>query len=67
MVEGQFLLLKLVLLAGVQRAAAFCRGLGCPQKTFGCFLLAACNSEQREKKYLGTPQAPAGRTLHPRF
>jgi hypothetical protein len=58
---------KPVLQAGVQRAVALYRGLGCPQKLL--FLLAppAAARKKREKGFLGTPQTPAGRTLHPRF
>src|SRR5579859_2219232 len=60
--------------AGVQRAAALCRGLGrdvwetsCPQKRFLSSRSRRRRRRAREKTFLGTPQAPAGRTLHPWF
>src|SRR5258708_38078164 len=36
-----------------------------PKNLFSFFLLAAAGGKEKKKEKLGTPQTPAGRTLHP--
>src|SRR5258708_33008806 len=51
--------------AGVQRAASPLPGFGVSPQTLFLLVCSPPQAEREKKRFLGTPQTPAGRNLHP--